>query len=60
MRKKGKKLEKAELEHKKLNEKILKLRDSVLEEFDLIELIEDSIKEIFDCDLNCVTCSREE
>ncbi len=59
-RKKGVKLEKSEAEHEKLNNEILKLRDSVLEEFDMIELIEDSIKDVFDCDLNCATCSREE
>lgn len=60
MKKKGAKKEKADAEWDKLNQQILKLRDSVLEEFDMIELIEDSIKDVFDCDLNCVTCSREE
>jgi len=60
MRKKGKKLERAEVELKKLSDKIVGLRDSVLEEFDLIELIEDSIKDVFSCDLNCATCTREE
>ena len=60
MRKKGKKKEDSIEEHRRLNEKILELRDSALEEFDMLELVEDSIKDVFDCNLNCVTCSREE
>lgn len=56
-RKKGKKLEESDVEYKNLQEKIFDLRDSVLEEFDMMELIEDSIKDIFSCDLNCATCS---
>lgn len=39
---------------------IIRIRDDVMEEFDMIEMIEDEIKTIFECDLNCVTCSREE
>jgi len=60
MKKKGIKKEESDKKQQDLNEKILELRDSVLEEFDMIELIEDSIKDVFDCDLNCATCSREE
>ena len=60
MKKKGQKKEQSIIDHKKLNEKILELRDSVLEEFDMLELVEDSIKDVFDCNLNCVTCSNEE
>ena len=60
MKKKGKKKEQSEIEHEELNKKILELRDSVLEEFDMLELVEDSIKDVFDCNLNCVTCSNEE
>ena len=60
MRKKGKNKDNVEKEHEKLNKQILQLRDSALEEFDMLELVEDSIKDVFDCDLNCVTCSRIE
>jgi len=60
MKKKGKLKEKADILHERLNEKILQLRDNVLEEFDMLELVEDSIKDIFSCNLNCVTCTREE
>ncbi len=60
MKKKGKEKEQSKKEHEKLNNKILELRDSILEEFDMLELVEDSIKDVFDCNLNCVTCSNEE
>ncbi len=60
MRKKGKVKEEADIIHEKLNKKIMELRDSVLEEFDMIELVEDSIKDVFACNLNCVTCSSIE
>ena len=60
MKKKGKNKEQSEIEHKKLNEKILELSNSVLEEFDMLELVEDSIKDVFDCNLNCATCSNDE
>jgi hypothetical protein len=45
---------------KKLMEKIIELKDSILEEFDMMELIEDSIKDVFECNLECSTCSTEE
>jgi len=60
MRKKGKLKEEADKIHEKLNDKILELRDNILEEFDLLELVEDSIKDVFACNLNCVTCSSIE
>jgi hypothetical protein len=60
MRKKGKKVDDAVKEHERINIKILELRDNILEEFDMLELVEDSIKDIFSCDLNCVTCSNDE
>ena len=45
----------------KLLNYIMELRDNtILEEFDLIEVIGDNIKDIFSCDLDCSTCSREE
>lgn len=45
----------------KLLNYIMELRDNtILEEFDLIEAIEDNIKDIFSCDLDCSTCSRVE
>ena len=43
-----------------LTEKLMKLSRDVAEEFDMIELIEDEIKDLFQCDLNCATCSRVE
>jgi len=60
MRKKGKAKEKSDIEYEKLSMKILDLKDNIMEEFDMIELIEDSIKEVFDCNLNCATCSHIE
>lgn len=60
MRKKGKNIDDAVKEHEKINIKLIELRDNVLEEFDMLELVEDSIKDIFSCDLNCVTCSNNE
>lgn len=44
----------------KLQNKISELCEDVREEFDILELIQDSIKEIFDCDLDCSTCSTKE
>ena len=49
-----------EEEFNKLNEKIIEIRDSVEEEFDLMELIEDEIKDLFSCNLECKTCTTEE
>lgn len=60
MKKKGIKKEQSDIEYEKLFNKIIELKEDVLEEFDMLELIEDSIKDVFDCDLNCATCSREE
>jgi hypothetical protein len=39
---------------------MMKLSESIEEEFDMMELIEDEIKDLFACDLNCVTCSDED
>lgn len=44
----------------KLQNKIMELCEDVREEFDILELIQDSVKEIFDCDLDCSTCSTKE
>lgn len=38
----------------------MELCSDVREEFDMLEVIQDSIKEVFDCDLDCKTCSSEE
>lgn len=43
-----------------LTDKLMKLSRDVAEEFDMMELIEDEIKDLFHCDLNCVTCTHEE
>lgn len=52
---------KVKKEHQEtLYDKLLKLSEDISEEFDMMELIEDEIKDLFSCDLNCWTCSREE
>jgi len=43
-----------------LYDKLVKISESIEEEFDMMELIEDEIKDLFRCDLNCWTCSHEE
>jgi len=43
-----------------LTNKIKEMRDTIVEEFDMLEFIEDNIKDIFQCDLNCATCSNLE
>lgn len=60
MKEKGIKKEQSDIEYEKLFNKIMELKENVLEEFDMLELIEDSIKDVFGCNLNCATCSREE
>ena len=45
---------------KKIKEKIYSYSETIREEYDIMELVEDNIKDIFNCDLNCSTCSREE
>ena len=57
---KGIKHENEKKEQESLIEAIVRLTDDVLEEFDMMELIEDEIKTIFQCDLHCKTCSKEE
>ncbi|MEE9439570.1 MAG: hypothetical protein V3V14_11260 [Saprospiraceae bacterium] len=59
-RHKGIKHENEKKEQESLIEAIVRLTDDVLEEFDMMELIEDEIKTIFQCDLECKTCSKEE
>jgi hypothetical protein len=44
----------------KLINVIIELRDNILEEYDMMELVEDSIKYAFQCDLDCATCSTQE
>ena len=43
-----------------LNELILSTRERIEEEFDMIEIIEDEIKSIFSCNMDCKTCTAEE
>lgn len=57
---KGIKIDEEKVQQESLIETIVRLTDDVLEEFDMMELIEDEIKTIFQCDLNCKTCTREE
>jgi len=45
---------------KKLKAKIYSYSEDIQDEFDIMELIEDNIREVFECDLECTTCTREE
>ena len=45
---------------KKIMEKLYTLSQSVDEEFDIMELVEDSIRDIFKCNLDCATCTPRE
>jgi hypothetical protein len=45
---------------KKIMEKLYTLSQSIEEEFDIMELVEDSIRDIFKCNLDCATCSSAE
>jgi len=45
---------------KRLTKKILSYSENIEEEYDIMELIEDNISEVFDCDSNCSTCSERE
>jgi hypothetical protein len=47
-------------EYSKLLEKIQTLADDAREEYDMIELVEDSIRDVFKCSLNCKDCSKIE
>lgn len=44
----------------KLHEKMITLSSSIEEEFDILEAVEDHIKDIFSCDLDCSTCTENE
>lgn len=57
MKYKGKKREEKSQE---LIKKIGELADDIREEYDMMELVEDSIKDIFKCDLDCSTCTPED
>ena len=52
--------EKTEKKKETILDKIIELRDTALEEFDILEMVEDSIMDIFECNLDCSTCTREE
>ena len=45
---------------KRIKEKLYEYSEKIEEEYDIMELIEDNIREIFECDLDCGTCSRQE
>ena len=45
---------------KKIMDKLYTLSEKVEDEYDIMELVEDNIRDIFECDLDCSTCSREE
>lgn len=51
---------KDEVKEMDLIKRITKLSEDIREEFDMMEAIEDEIKDLFSCDLNCKTCSVEE
>jgi len=50
----------SDIEFQKLLNKITELKDSIMEEYDMLELIDDSIKDVFSCDFDCSTCSEKE
>lgn len=45
---------------KKIMDKLYTLSDKVEDEYDIMELIEDNIRDIFACNLDCATCSSKE
>ena len=45
---------------KKIMDKLYALSSKVEDEYDIMELIEDNIKDIFSCNLDCSTCSTKE
>ncbi len=47
-------------EQTKLMEKVVELADDIREEYDMMELVEDSIKDVFECNLECMSCSEED
>jgi len=49
-----------EMKARKLHDKMLSISDSISEEFDILETVEDNIKDIFSCDMNCETCTDTE
>lgn len=44
----------------KLHDKMISISASISEEFDILETVEDDIKDMFSCDMDCVTCTEEE
>jgi hypothetical protein len=44
----------------RIKAKIYSYSEQIHEEYDIMELIEDNIKEIFACDLDCSTCTAKE
>jgi len=51
---------KAEDKSHKLVQKIASLANDIREEYDMMELVEGEIEDIFSCDLECHTCSEKE
>jgi len=49
-----------EKKSEKLHEKLIKLATTIGEEFDILEAIEDNIKDAFHCDMECITCTEDE
>jgi len=45
---------------KKIMDKLYALSEKVEDEYDIMELIEDNIRDIFACNLDCSTCSSKE
>jgi len=44
----------------KLHNKMITLSANISEEFDILETVEDNIKDIFNCDLDCSTCTEDD
>ena len=49
-----------EKKSKKLHDRMMEISSNIREEFDCLEAVEDHIKDIFSCDLDCVTCTEDE
>ena len=45
---------------KKIMDKLYSLSEKVEDEYDIMELVEDNIRDIFKCNLDCSTCSSKE
>ena len=43
-----------------LHRKLITVSNTINEEFDILEAIEDDIEDVFNCDMDCSTCTEDE